>query len=105
MADLSLTLLDIPAAWPITTSYIHMRNPTCLPLRPRGPADTSCCSAKLIDLTLLSPDDAGWVDAYHERVWDTLKDRIADDAVRQWLRASTLPLVQQIFGEECPDQD
>jgi hypothetical protein len=82
-----------------------MRNPTCLPLRPRGPADTSCCSAKLIDLTLLSPDDAGWVDAYHERVWDTLKDRIADDAVRQWLRARTLPLVQQIFGEECPDQD
>jgi Xaa-Pro aminopeptidase len=64
-------------------------------------------AANLIDLPLLSPQEAGWVDAYHERVWETLQARITDHKVRDWLRQNTLPLVQQVWGVspdlgECP---
>jgi Xaa-Pro aminopeptidase len=53
-------------------------------------------SAKLIDLPLLTPDEAGWVDSYHELVWERLQGRIKDDKTREWLRRNTLPLVEQV---------
>lgn len=48
--------------------------------------------AKLIDVAALSDGEAAWVDAYHGTVWDTVSPRVADPAVREWLRAATAPL-------------
>jgi Xaa-Pro aminopeptidase len=46
---------------------------------------------RLIDPTLMNPDEIKWLDAYHIRVRDTLRNAL-DDATRQWLEAATQPL-------------
>jgi Xaa-Pro aminopeptidase len=46
---------------------------------------------RLVDPTLMSPDEIKWLDAYHIRVRDTLRNAL-DDATRQWLEAATQPL-------------
>lgn len=42
----------------------------------------------LIDVTLLTDDEVGWVDAYHARVREALGPRLEDD-VRGWLEGRT----------------
>ena len=51
----------------------------------------------LIDFSLLSRRDVHWLNAYHERVWGTISQRLgaADGAVRRWLREATAPVQQR----------
>jgi Xaa-Pro aminopeptidase len=47
----------------------------------------------LLDMSLLSPREEQWLDAYHSRVWDALKDAdCLSKAQREWLWRSTRPL-------------
>jgi Xaa-Pro aminopeptidase len=46
---------------------------------------------RLIDVTLLAPDEIAWLDAYHLRVRHALRGAL-DDATRDWLEAATQPL-------------
>lgn len=46
---------------------------------------------RLIDVTLLSPDERAWVDRYHDRVRAVLSERL-DEVSRRWLNAATMPL-------------
>ena len=46
---------------------------------------------RLIEVSLLSPDERSWIDAYHERVRRELSPLIADSE-RAWLEAATAPL-------------
>jgi Xaa-Pro aminopeptidase len=48
--------------------------------------------AKLIDVGALSAAEVAWVDAYHATVWETIAPRVADAAVKEWLRGATAPL-------------
>jgi Xaa-Pro aminopeptidase len=45
----------------------------------------------LVDTSLMSASELAWLNAYHERVWQTLSPRLSEsDAL--WLREATLPL-------------
>lgn len=46
---------------------------------------------RLIDPAAMTEDEIGWLDAYHIRVRDTLREAL-DDATRSWLEAATAPL-------------
>lgn len=46
---------------------------------------------RLIDLSLLTPEEIAWVDAYHALVWQDVADHV-DDATRVWLKQATAPL-------------
>lgn len=46
---------------------------------------------RLIDVTLMTPDEIAWLDAYHLRVRNTLRGAL-DDATGSWLEAATRPL-------------
>lgn len=46
---------------------------------------------RLIDVTLLSSDEIGWIDGYHARVRDEVAPHL-DDETRGWLVAATAPL-------------
>lgn len=46
---------------------------------------------RMIDVSLLTQDERDWVNAYHARVFDNLKDRVNADT-RAWLRAACIPL-------------
>jgi Xaa-Pro aminopeptidase len=45
----------------------------------------------LVDISLMSADEIGWLDAYHARVRDTLSP-LLDEATRAWLEGATQPL-------------
>lgn len=47
---------------------------------------------RLIDATLLTPEELDWVDAYHEHVGEALAEHL-DPASRAWLQAAAAPLV------------
>ena len=47
---------------------------------------------KLIDLSLLSPEEVKWIDAYHAEVWDKVGPRVADQSVKAWLKEACTPL-------------
>jgi Xaa-Pro aminopeptidase len=49
---------------------------------------------RLIDRRLLTPEEIGWLDAYHARVAETLSDDL-DPAAGRWLDASTRPLAAE----------
>lgn len=51
--------------------------------------------AKLIDMSLLSPDEVNWVDEYHETVWKKVSPRL-EGKEKEWLRTNTLPLITQV---------
>mmetsp|Transcript_24888 Transcript_24888/g.61125 ORF Transcript_24888/g.61125 Transcript_24888/m.61125 type:complete len:634 (+) Transcript_24888:25-1926(+) len=55
-------------------------------------------SAKLIDMSLLTPDEVRWIDDYHERVWKVVSPRVSGKHA-EWLRANTRPLITQVYGE------
>jgi Xaa-Pro aminopeptidase len=46
---------------------------------------------RLIDTALMTSDEIAWLDAYHLRVRNTLREAL-DDATRDWLDAATRPL-------------
>jgi Xaa-Pro aminopeptidase len=46
---------------------------------------------RLIEASLMTPDEIKWLDAYHIRVRDALRGAL-DDATRGWLDAATRPL-------------
>lgn len=46
---------------------------------------------KLVNVSLLSPVERQWVDSYHLRVWEELKDELTGDS-RTWLWEATRPL-------------
>lgn len=46
---------------------------------------------RLIDLSLLTPAEVAWVDAYHALVWQDIAEHV-DDATRGWLKQATAPL-------------
>ena len=46
---------------------------------------------RLIELSLLTAGEIGWLDAYHAKVAEALMP-LLDDATRTWLKAATLPL-------------
>ena len=46
---------------------------------------------KLVDVTMLTPAERQWLDAYHARVYATLADRL-DRVERDWLAAAAAPL-------------
>ncbi|WP_341704850.1 M24 family metallopeptidase, partial [Ferrovibrio sp.] len=46
---------------------------------------------RLIDLTLLTPQEVGWIDAYHALVWQEIAPQVDDDT-RAWLKQATAPL-------------
>lgn len=48
---------------------------------------------RLIDLSLLSVEEVAWLDAYHQRVWETIGTELPE-AERDWLKAKTAPLAQ-----------
>lgn len=48
---------------------------------------------RLIEPSLLTPEEIAWVDAYHQRVWNEISPLLADSpAARRWLEEATLPL-------------
>ena len=49
---------------------------------------------RLIDRRLLTPEEIGWLDAYHARVAETLSDDL-DLAAARWLDAATRPLAAE----------
>jgi Xaa-Pro aminopeptidase len=46
---------------------------------------------RLIDVTLLNPSDINWLNQYHQRIRETIADRLPDDA-KQWLMRQTEPI-------------
>jgi Xaa-Pro aminopeptidase len=46
---------------------------------------------RLIDVSLLTPDERGWIDAYHARVLAALSPQL-DGAALAWLRHATAAL-------------
>jgi Xaa-Pro aminopeptidase len=46
---------------------------------------------RLIDLTMLNPDELAWLNAYHARVRDEVRPHL-DEATKVWLDAATAPL-------------
>nr|WP_313631762.1 aminopeptidase P family protein [Brevundimonas naejangsanensis] len=61
--------------------FIRLRDMTLVPL-----------DRRLIDLELLSDQERAWIDAYHARVRDELRDLIAHPSDLDWLIANTEPL-------------
>ena len=45
-----------------------------------------------IDVSLLSPEERAWLDAYHAMVYERLSVLLDDEADLEWLRRNTLPL-------------
>lgn len=46
---------------------------------------------RLIDVSLLLPDEIAWLDAYHARVWEELGDLMTGEE-REWLKQACAPL-------------
>ena len=46
---------------------------------------------KLINIKSLSLEEKDWLDAYHQKVWDSLSSNIKPEAI-EWLREATTPL-------------
>lgn len=46
-------------------------------------------SKKLIDESLLTPEELNWVNDYHQRVWNEISPKIQDDVVKDWLYEQT----------------
>lgn len=46
---------------------------------------------RLIELTLLTPEEVAWIDAYHALVWQEIAP-LVDDETRGWLKQATAPL-------------
>ncbi|KAG2489091.1 hypothetical protein HYH03_012317 [Edaphochlamys debaryana] len=52
--------------------------------------------AKMIDASLLTPEEAAWVDRYHAQVWEQVSPRMQDKPeLLAWLKANTRPLAEQ----------
>ncbi|TKW31076.1 hypothetical protein SEVIR_2G081300v4 [Setaria viridis] len=49
--------------------------------------------SKLIDMSLLSPAEINWVNAYHEEVWEKVSPLLSGDS-RDWLWKNTRPLLE-----------
>ena len=47
---------------------------------------------RLIDLSLLQPEEREWLNQYHRRVCETLLPLLPDEADREWLQEATEPL-------------
>lgn len=48
---------------------------------------------KMIEASLLTPDEISWINDYHERVWQRVGPRLADESAgKRWLRDATAPL-------------
>lgn len=47
----------------------------------------------MIVTDFLSADEIGWLDGYHQQVWDKLSPRVEDKRVREWLWEKTRPLI------------
>ena len=45
----------------------------------------------LVDQSLMTPDEIGWLNRYHQRVLETMQESL-DDAELAWLRDATRPL-------------
>ncbi|GIL92401.1 hypothetical protein Vretimale_6469 [Volvox reticuliferus] len=53
--------------------------------------------AKLMDTSLMSPEEVSWVDAYHKEVWTQVAPRLKDQpALLEWLQVNTRPLAEQL---------
>ncbi|MCR4664071.1 MAG: aminopeptidase P family protein [Paludibacteraceae bacterium] len=46
---------------------------------------------RLLDMTMLTPDEKAWINAYHRRVYDTLSPRL-DEEEQTFLREKCMPL-------------
>jgi len=46
---------------------------------------------RLLDLSMLTEDEKAWINAYHQRVYDTLAPRL-NEAERQYLKTKCKPL-------------
>ncbi|EKD77338.1 MAG: hypothetical protein ACD_42C00371G0001 [uncultured bacterium] len=46
---------------------------------------------KLIDVSLLTPQEIKWIDEYHQKIVDLLANDLPED-VREWLKTETKPL-------------
>lgn len=44
-----------------------------------------------LDLSLMLPDQIDWLNNYHQKVYDTLKDRLSEDE-KAWLKEKTAPI-------------
>ena len=49
--------------------------------------------ARLIDVSLLSPEERAWVDAYHARIWREMGSSHLSENDCAWLEAATRPLL------------
>lgn len=57
--------------------------------------------AKMIDMSLLSPDEVAWVDDYHALCWERVSPRLSGKpGVLDWLKKNTRPLITQVYGED-----
>ncbi|KAG2426136.1 hypothetical protein HYH02_014851 [Chlamydomonas schloesseri] len=55
--------------------------------------------AKLVDASLLSAEEAAWVDSYHREVWEAVSPRMQDQPeLLAWLRRNTRPLKEQLMA-------
>ncbi|KAG2426134.1 hypothetical protein HYH02_014849 [Chlamydomonas schloesseri] len=55
--------------------------------------------AKLIGASLLSAEEAAWVDGYHQEVWEAVSPRMQDQPeLLAWLRHNTRPLKEQLMA-------
>mmetsp|Transcript_17378 Transcript_17378/g.41867 ORF Transcript_17378/g.41867 Transcript_17378/m.41867 type:complete len:631 (-) Transcript_17378:75-1967(-) len=59
-------------------------------------------SAKLIEIELLTSDEIQWVDDYHEKCLAKVSPLLTG-APLEWLKASTRPLIHQIYGSDATD--
>ena len=52
--------------------------------------------AGLVDMSIMSPAELDWIDAYHARVWETISEHVsAESGARDWLRKMTAPVQRQ----------
>lgn len=66
--------------------YFTLDNITVVPIQ-----------TKMMELSLLSPQEEEWVDTYHKKVWETVSTRLQDDPFTlDWLKRSTAPLREQL---------
>ncbi|MFQ6668880.1 hypothetical protein Gotur_034353 [Gossypium turneri] len=49
---------------------------------------------KLVDLSLLSIEEMGWLNSYHSQVWEKVSP-LLEGSARQWLWKNTRPIAKQ----------
>ncbi|KAF5843716.1 hypothetical protein DUNSADRAFT_8231 [Dunaliella salina] len=51
---------------------------------------------KMIEASIMSPDEVSWLDQYHKQVWEAVSPRIqGNPELLEWLRVNTRPLAEQ----------